>query len=166
MGINRNRWISIKINRIREGLASKIMENAWISSQNLRKNFFIFIFSRKSREIQPIPPRAHRFFQETHGGSKIGSWAIFIDLLKDVLFGGCAARWSQSMKNCAIISGFLVPMTILKMEQEHPKQLHIKREPRKKSSPPPPASQFWHHVPGLSITVPQSHATSQYPAPS
>ena len=138
MGINRNRWISIKINRIREGLASKIMENAWISSQNLRKNFFIFIFSRKSREIQPIPPRAHRFFQETHGGSKIGSWAIFIDLLKDVLFGGCAARWSQSMKNCAIISGFLVPMTILKMEQEHPKQLHIKREPRKKSSPPPP----------------------------
>ena len=119
-------------------MASKIMENAWISSQNLRKKFFIFIFSRKSREIQPIPPRAHRFFQETHGGSKIGSWTIFIDLLKDVLFGGCGARWSQSMQNCAIISGFLVPMTFLKMEKEHPKQLHIKRELRKKSPPPPP----------------------------
>ena len=129
------------------------------------KTFFIFIFSRKSREIRPIPPRAHRFFQETHGGSKIGSWVIFIDRAKDVLFWGCGARWSQSMKNHAIISGFLVPMTILKMRKEHPKQLHIKRELRQKS-PPPPASQFWHHVPGLSITVPHSHATSQYPAPS
>ena len=104
MGISRNQWIPIKTNknnRIREGLASKIMENAWISSQNLRKNFFIFIFSRKSQETQPIPPRAHRFFQETHGGSKIGSWAIFIDLAKDVVFRGCGARWSQSMKNDA-----------------------------------------------------------------
>ncbi len=104
------------------------------------KNFFIFIFSRKSREIQPIRPRVHRFSQETHGGSKIGSWVIFIDLAKDDLFWGCGARWSQSMKNDANFSGFLVPMTILKMEKEHPKQLNIKRELRKKSPPPPRAS--------------------------
>ena len=40
------------------GVASKIFENHWKSSQNLQKSFLFFIFRENLEEIQPIAPRA------------------------------------------------------------------------------------------------------------
>ena len=128
------------------------------------KTFYFYIFEKISRN-PTNPSSGPSIFPRNSWGLKNRFLGDFYRPRKRRLILGV---WSSLVTKHEKIRNYLRfprPNDHSENEKRTPKAASYKKGTASKS-PPPPASQFWHHVPGLSITVPHSHATSQYPAPS